>query len=194
MNELTGHMIETTLVARRYAIDDISSAGIASHLEADNEQREKIAKALDLLELEDFRFDYQLRRTSRGRFKLKGQLHAKAMQTCVITLEPVAAIIEEAIEIDLWPAEDVERLEAEAEAEPESVSVQLDGPEPISGDSIDVGQLAYEHFAAALDPYPKISEAEFDWRNQAAEQDDDTQNKPFAALAKLKKTSGPDSN
>lgn len=192
MNDVTGHMIETVPVARRYAIDEISSAGIVSHLEADKEQREKIARALDLLELEDFRFDYQLRRTSRGRFTLKGQLHAKAMQTCVITLEPVPAIIEEAIEIALWPAEDVERLEAEAE--PEAVSVPLDGPEPICGDSIDVGQLAYEHFAAALDPYPKKSDAKFDWRKQAAKEDDDAQNKPFAALAKLKKMSGPGSN
>lgn len=193
MNDVPGHMIETAPVTRRYPVDEISPAGITSHLRADKEQCDEIAKTLDLLELEDFRFEYQLRRTSRGRFKLKGQLHAKAIQSCVVTLEPVPAVIEEAIEIDLWPAEDVERLEAEAE--PESMSVQLDGPEPISGDCIDVGQLAYEHFAAALDPYPKKADARFDWRNQAGmEEYDDTQDKPFAALAKLKGVSGPDSN
>ena len=186
-------MIETAPVARRHALDEIPPAGITSHLKADKEQCDEIAKALDLLELEDFRFDYQLRRTSKGRFKLEGQLHAKAMQSCVVTLEPVPAVIDEAIEIDLWPAGDVERLEAEAN--PESMSVQLDGPEPISGDSIDVGQLAYEHFAAALNPYPKKTGAKFDWRNQAdTEEYDDMQNKPFAALAKLKGMSGPDSN
>lgn len=30
-----------------------------------------------------------------------------------------------------------------------------DGPEPFSGDAIDVGQLAEEFFALGIDPYPR---------------------------------------
>jgi Large ribosomal RNA subunit accumulation protein YceD len=191
MNDKSGHMIESVPITRRYDVEQVSSAGIISHLEADNDQCERIAEALDLLELEIFRFEYQLQRISKRRFKLKGQLLARAMQSCVVTLEPVPVIIEEKVEINLWPLDDVERLEAEAE--PKSMSVQMDGPEPISGDIIDVGQLAYEHFAAALDLYPKKANAMLDLSDQAVK-DDDAGSKPFAALAKLKEMSGPDSN
>jgi len=192
MNKPTEHKIETVPVTRAYTVEQISTAGITGLLETTKEQREEIAKALDLLELEDFRFEYQLHRTKRGRFNLKGQLHARAIQSCVVTLEPVPAVIEEAININLWPAEDVEHLEIEAE--PESMSLQLDGPEPISGDSIDVGLLAYEHFAAALDLYPKKSNAKLDWRNQMSGENRDERDNPFAALAKIKVMPGPDPN
>lgn len=192
MNDSSDHKVETALLTRLYPVEQISSAGISGRLEADIEQRKNIANALDLLELEAFRFEYQLHRTSRGRFKLKGQLTARAIQNCVVTLEPVPVSIEDSVEIDLWPAKDVERLESEAESE--GMSVQLEGPEPIGGDSIDVGQLAYEHFAAALDLYPKKTNAKLDWGAQSTEQDSDTRDKPFAALAKLKEMSGPDSN
>lgn len=192
MSDSSDHKVETAPVTRLYPVDQISSAGISGHFDADIDQRKNIIRALDLLELEEFRFEYRLHRTSRGRFKLKGQLTARALQNCVVTLEPVPALIEDSVEIDLWPAEDVKRLESEAESE--GMSVQLDGPEPIDGDSIDVGQLAYEHFAAALDLYPKITDAKLDWDAQSTEQDGDTRDKPFAALAKLKGMSGPDSN
>jgi len=190
MNELTEQIIETAPVTRAYSVDQISSAGITGHLEATKEQREEITKALDLLELEEFRFDFQLHRTKRGRFNLKGQLHARALQSCVVTLEPVPAVIEEVIDIDLWPAGDVEHLEVEAE--PESMSLQFDGPEPISGDSIDVGLLAYEHLAAALDLYPKKTNAKHDWSDRTSGEDGDTRDNPFAALAKLKVMPDPD--
>ena len=190
MNDLSAHMSDTVPVTRAYTIDRISVAGITSRLEATKEQCAEIARALELLELEEFRFDFQLHRTNRGRFKLKGQLHATAMQSCVVTLEPVPAVIDEEIDIDLWPVEDVEHLEAEAEEE--SMSVRLDGPEPISGDSIDVGQLAYEHFAAALDLYPKKTNAKLDWNDQTSGKDGDSQDNPFAALSKLKVISAPD--
>ena len=192
MNDRSDQRVETVPVTRIYPVDQISSAGISGRIEADIDQRKKIATALDLLELEEFKFEYRLHRISRGRFKLKGQLTARATQNCVVTLEPVPASIENTVEIDLWPAEDVERLESEAEQE--SMSVQLEGPEPIGGDSIDVGQLAYEHFAATLDLYPKKTNAKFDWDTQSTAQDGDTGDKPFAALAKLKGMSGLDSN
>ncbi len=185
MNDAPEQMTETAPVARAYAVDDISSAGITGHIEASEKQLEEMASMLDLVELASFRFEFQLHRTKRSCFKLKGQLHAGAIQSCVVSLDPIRVVIEEDIDIDLWPAEDVAQLETDAE--PESMSLQLEGPEPISGDNIDVGQLAYEHFAAALDLYPKKIDARFDWRDQASGEKSEKGSNPFAALAELKR-------
>ena len=65
MNDISDHKVETVPVTRLYPVDQISSAGISGRLEADIEQRKKISTALDLLEVEEFRFEYRLHRTSR---------------------------------------------------------------------------------------------------------------------------------
>lgn len=184
MNEPTEQMSETVPVKLAYNIDQIPAAGISGQIKATKEQREEIAAMLNLLELDDFRFDFLLHRAKKGRFNLKGRLIASFVQNCVVTLEPVPAHIEEAVDVDLWPAKDVEHLEEASD--PESMSLQLEGPEPINGDCIDVGLLAYEHLAASLDLYPKITNAKHDWSDGASGEVDDGKDNPFSILADLK--------
>ena len=92
--------------------------------------------------------------------------------------------IDEQFIIEFWPPEDVARLESEAEEA--GMDVPLDGPEPILEKRIDIGQMAYEHFAAALDPYPRKTDASFDWKDPQSDPDSEDGNKPFAELARLK--------
>ena len=167
-----------------YIAGEISVKGVKDSLEAGESERKKIAAALDLAELGHLQLNFQLSRAGQHRFKLSGHMVAVAKQVCVVSLKPVETRIDEKFEVEFWPAEDVARIETEDE--PESMFVPFDGPEPILEGVIDVGQLAYEHLAASLDPYPKVDGAQFEWNNPAAEDENVPASRPFAGLAKLK--------
>jgi hypothetical protein len=98
-----------------------------------------------------------------------------------VTLEPVAQAISEPIEVDLWPADEIGPLAAG-----EHSVLEADMPEPIENGRIGVGRIAYEHLAAALDPYPRRSDAAFEGRAQGPRGSGDVPASPFAVLAGLK--------
>lgn len=100
-----------------------------------------------------------------------------------MTLEPVEGRIDESFAIEFWPPEEVAQLETDAERE--GRAIPLEGPEPIVGGVIDVGQLAYEHLAAALDPYPRKAGASFEWQDSPVAQSAESGDKPFAKLSRL---------
>ncbi len=172
------------LFPRPYTVGELPAKGVNDLVEASENERVRIAAALDLAGLENFRMDFQLSRAGKRHFKLSGHMVASATQICVVSLKPVETRVDEKIEIEFWPPEDVARLEAEVESE--SVFVPLDGPEPVLDGVIDVGQLAYEHLAASLDLYPKKAGARFEWSNPEAEEPDGSADRPFAGLARLK--------
>ena len=173
------------LFPRPYTADEVPAKGVKGLVEASECERARIAGALDLAGLKNFRMNFQLRRAGQRHFKLSGHMVASATQICVVSLQPVETRVDEKIEMEFWPPEDVARIEAEAE--PESMSVPLNGPEPIRNGVIDVGQLAYEHLAASLDPYPRKAEARFEWGNRAGGGGEDgSAARPFAGLARLK--------
>lgn len=163
---------------------DIPPKGVEGHLAATPAQRAAIADAVDLVSLDSLSFDYRLRHSGKNRFKLDGTLRASLVQTCVVTLDPVESEVFEEIHLDFWPAEEVARLEApEHSAEFE---VGLEGPEPIEGDVIDIGQLAYELLASSIDPYPRKLGVEFSPQSGSGKNDGNSDESPFSVLRSLK--------
>jgi uncharacterized metal-binding protein YceD (DUF177 family) len=57
-----------------------------------------------------------------------------------------------------------------------------DAPEPLEGDTIDVGAIVADHLSLALDPFPRAAGATYEPAAQPA----DAKPNPFAALAQLK--------
>ena len=170
-------------LTRKIRITDIED-GDPITMKLSEEEEAAIAAMLDLVDLKGFAFDYRLRRGGSGRVRLSGRLTADATQTCVVTLEPVAAPIDVPVEIEFWPESQVEDQARKAE-EPGQAGL-VDWPEAIAGGVIDLGPVAYDALATALDPYPRKEGAHFQWRQG------DTSAKapktgPFAALEQLKK-------
>ncbi len=192
MSMTSGEANKIGICSRIFKTDEIPAKAISERLEANAEERAAIAKALDLLSLDSLCMDFKLHRSGRARFKFEGQLFAVATQSCVVTLEPIECEIDERISMEFWPPEDVKRLENEADEE--GMEVPLDGPEPIQEGQIDVGHLAYEHFAAALEPYPRRPGASFDWEDPRIGKSSQDNDKPFAELARLKNLKGANSN
>lgn len=80
----------------------------------------------------------------------EGKLEAEVVQSCVVSLEPVAQEVLEEFVVRFVPA-GRESDDADPEA-PDEI--------PYQGSTIDLGEAAAEQLALALDPYPRIADAE----------------------------------
>jgi hypothetical protein len=79
----------------------------------------------------------------------------------------------------LAPAEEADRRTGrEAEA------IDAEGPDLFHAGTIDLGAIAVEHLALALDPYPRAAGVEFEGYR---EDEQDQLSSPFAALGRLKR-------
>jgi uncharacterized metal-binding protein YceD (DUF177 family) len=161
-----------------HATTDIPDRGLARVRSASEAERGEIARALKLASLDKLVANYRITSISGGGWRLAGHLEADVVQSCIVSLEPVPAHIEEAFDVEFWQ-------EAPASDSGGDLSV-LQGPdmEPFDGHDIAVGRIVFETLAAALDPYPRKDNASFNW----AEPDnpDEKKTSPFAVLAKLK--------
>jgi hypothetical protein len=159
-------------------VDDILEARHVE-LEANAEMRAALAKPAGVEAIDRLSANFDVARRGRDGFHVSGEVKATVRQTCVVTLEPVTNLISEPIELDFAPPRadklnDVNEIELNADAP--------DEPEPLTGNSIDLGLVATDFLVLAVDPYPRKPDAAF-----AAPGADDVAAHPFAALAALKK-------
>ncbi len=159
--------------------------GTSGVIEATQEEQAAIAGLLDLVALDCLVFDYSLTPSSRGRLRLKGKLAAHVVQTCVVSLDPVASELDVPVEVEFWPEAAVATLEKTAQDD--AGASLLDWPEPIEDGAIDLGKVVYETLTTALDPYPRRAGVSFDWREGPAEDTPAREGGPFAALERLKR-------
>jgi hypothetical protein len=115
--------------------------------------------------------------------RVSGNVKAHITQSCIVSLEPVDAAIDEAVSAVFVPensrlAPQIEDGEILLDAEGD------DAPETFSGNRIDAGALAEQFFALAIDPYPRRKDAEL---HEIAGNNDtgDTSEAPFAKLASI---------
>lgn len=163
--------------SRRLSVDDVGShEGV---IEADSAECGRLAALYGIESLSGFRFSYSVRPLPSHRFRLTGDLSADVTQACVITLEPVTEHIREAVTAEFWPEHQLEETSGEEE------SVESEVPEPIVGGRIDVGALAAEILASAINPYPRKADAEFAW-DESGDAEGAPPSGPFAKLAKLR--------
>ncbi len=130
--------------------------GMPVTIEADSAQCAALARDHGLLAVKAWHAELTARPWKNHGVKVTGQVVADITQACVITLEPVAAHIDEPVE-GLFLPED-SRLGREGIGQPGEIVLDADGPdspETFSGDTVDVGALAEQFFALAIDPYPR---------------------------------------
>lgn len=152
--------------------------GFPVAIEADERQRAGLAQAHGLVSVE--RFDAQLTVSAwkRDGVAVRGRVRAAIVQSCVVTLEPVPAEIDEPVEALFLPPDSPLARPSYQDGELFLSAEGTDAPDVLEGHSIDVGAIAEEFFGLAIDPYPRSSGA-------AAAMQDDTVNpaSPFAGLA-----------
>ncbi len=89
---------------------------------------------------------------------IEGVVKADVVQTCVVSLDPVPAKIEESFSRKFLQGAVVEDVVSDDGPGILDLDAE-DPPEPWDGDQIDLGPIVVEHFALALDPYPRLPHA-----------------------------------
>ena len=150
------------------------------HVALTAEDRAALAASLDLQGLPLVTFDGEIAPVGRNDFALTGRLVAEAVQSCVVTLAPVRARIDE----------EVRRTYQHDLAQPDGDEVEIpedDSLEPLP-EVIDLTDVLREAIALALPPYPRapgaeLGEAVFAAPGVAPLREADL--RPFAALSAL---------
>jgi len=161
------------------ALHEVPETGRSFTLVADERTREAVAKLAGLRSLPCLEARFELTPRGRDRLHVAGTISATVGQDCVVTLEPIENEIEEQVDLVFAPPAAPTILHEEGER----VEVTpVDAPEPLIGNSVDLGAIASEFLMLAIDPYPRKSGVAFEPPAKEA----DTGG-PFAALATLKK-------
>ena len=205
---MTDDIAEPGAFSRPLSDGDLRAArrGLTISGEATPQERAAIAAEHDLQALDSMSFEARLEPFQSDGWRLSGRVRAEAAQKCVVTLEPVPALVDASFE-RLWSpqadesAGDVEAAGGQvalfdAEAGPMSADAWRaaeTGEEPPeierTPETIDPGAVALETFTLALDPYPRREGAAFQGATHGppdAEPLTDEAARPFASLEALK--------
>lgn len=157
--------------------DDDETVVVVTASEAD---RRALARRFDLVELRWLEARIALRRNG-STVRVRTHISAQVVQNCVITLEPVISEVGESAEIAFAPSASVLRARREELViDPEDE----DPPEPVIGDTIDVGEVVAEQLGLGLDPYPRKPGAAFEPPSEKLESGAEH---PFAELGRLRR-------
>jgi uncharacterized metal-binding protein YceD (DUF177 family) len=181
-----GDIAPISLLDWIHLAEDIPETGLEEKRSATAEELVAIAETLGVSTCERLGVTYSIYGISDGTYRLSGRLRARITQPCIISLEPVAQDIDEPLSVDYWPASDMpppDKGEIDLADDESDIEPMIDG-------RIDVGVLAYDVLAAAVDLYPRVAGATFEWEDPKAKASPEASGKvnPFAVLAQLKDT------
>jgi hypothetical protein len=134
--------------------------------DADAAQLAALANDLRVTTVSAFGWELLVKPWGKGGFLLKGVVRGEVEQPCVVTLVPVAGLINEDVDLRFQPEAAVRpRRTQSAAAMAEDVAFDAgpeDEPELFAGDSVDIGSFLEEHLALGIDPYPRAPDARLD--------------------------------
>lgn len=141
--------------SRVVSVEALPRAGLELEFEADPQERAALARRFDLEALEKLVAVARLTPRADREVRLVVTFDADVVQSCVVTLEPVAIRLSEGFEVAFAPlAEGVGEDEVVIDVEAE------EPPEPLVEDRIDVGEMVAQHLAMVIEPYPRAPGAE----------------------------------
>lgn len=140
-----------------------------------------VAAALQVPQVKELKAHYELSAISTGRYKLVGELRARLVQTCVVSLEPIENTLELPFEAEFRT--DPDQLRNTGSNEDEVEILTLPDFEPIENGQLAVGRVVFDTLGSGIDPYPRKEGAIFNWSDEEGAR----AISPFSALAKLKR-------
>jgi uncharacterized metal-binding protein YceD (DUF177 family) len=168
--------------SRPLAVERIAATGTELTIEANADERAALAERFGIPAIHALTARFVATPWRRGGIQVRGDIAAEVEQISVVSLEPFTSEVGEPVvryfQAETAPGHSPEVLSLE--------SLEDEEPEVIAGGSIDLGEIAAESLALALDPYPRRPGEVFeDESAQAAE--DQRNESPFAVLSRLKK-------
>jgi hypothetical protein len=183
----------------------VPAEGLDVVIHANETERAALARDNGLVAVNDLEARLHVSRFGAQGLEASGQLRAKVVQTCVVTLEDFESTVEEAVQLRFAPSSAFEPESRRAGAQrgrpgDESgkrtrkgapprdedasgghiVDIDADAPDPMVGGAIDLGAAISEFFTLGLDPYPRKPGAVFEEPHRP-----DPEDNPFAALRRI---------
>ncbi|MFZ5609755.1 MAG: YceD family protein [Pseudomonadota bacterium] len=157
--------------SRMVLLADLAHGEIFKEIRASPAEGAALARRFGLIALDELEAALKLRAELSG-VRVTGAVRGRVVQACGVTLAPVVALIEAPVDSLYVRPETLQKHGHEvAEATPDEEDV-----EPLSGPYIDIGELAAQSLALALDPYPRAPGAV--WQGDEAS----LSSHPFAIL------------
>jgi uncharacterized metal-binding protein YceD (DUF177 family) len=134
------------LLKKPVALSELSDETASYTLEADATQRDLVAETVDIEGVVSFAVDLRLRKDGQL-VTAAGNLRAELDRVCVVSLEPMVEQIDEDFTA-VFTTEQSEEEEGEFEAD-------LDAPEPLHGEHIDLWDVALEQLVLSMSAHPR---------------------------------------
>jgi len=166
----------TVEFARPQRVDTIGDDARTIEIDADAQERAALAKRFDLIGIEKLTGKFTIRRDAAG-IVAEGRVAAAVTQACSITGDPLPATVDEPVALRFVAEEDAGQDEVELGDSDIDVI-------PYDGGTIDLGEVAAETMALALDPFPRGPNAEVVLKEAGVLSEE--QAGPFGVLAGLK--------
>lgn len=153
---------------RLHALDKLGDRAVSTAIEASTAECAALAKRFGVLGIEALSAKFKLKRVRAGRaVRLEGSVEGAVTQACVVSLAPVRQAIREEFVTLYVPEADLKPIETDDEG-----NLSLDAflgdeelEEAMPEGPLDLGEIAAQEFAVAIDPYPRAPGAGFqaDW-------------------------------
>ena len=192
-------------LSRPLRLGDVPVGGKTVTLEAGAVERAALAKRLGVVSLDRLTASLTIQRDDRGRqFRVHGQFDAALTQICVVTLEPFATMVSDAVvaRFDRAAArpsraitrDSAGRNVAADQSDMAAIDILVmagdvlddEVVEPVYGETIDLGELVAQYLSLAIDPHPRRPNARFDPGVIGPEDDRSKTRSPFAALSSMR--------
>jgi hypothetical protein len=180
--------------SRRVAATEVPPEGLDLTIRANEAECAALAAAYGLVALPKFEAQLRITRFRGDGLSVAGELRATTRQACVVTLEEFDSDLVEPILARFIPPKEPPRPTrarrhdrqdrapvVESAPSHDINPIEDDPPEQMIGGGVDVGALAAEFLALALDPYPRRPGASFA-EPAPAEEASDLSASPFAKL------------
>lgn len=137
---------------RPVRLDTLGEGTLGQSIAATETERAALARRFDLQAIALLEAEATLTRTGDA-VLVEGRLRATATQSCVATGEPVPARIDEPFALRFEPA---------GTGRPEELELDEGDLDviPYEGSAVDLGEAVAQSFALALDPFPRIADAD----------------------------------
>ena len=151
---------------RPVATDRIGPDGLEVTVQASDAECAALAARMQVPAVLSLHCRFRLSRSAPQNIEANGHLHARVVQTCVVSLDDFESSVEEDFVVRFVPAgQESHAMDPDAEDEI-----------PFEDGMLDLGEAAAEQLGLALDPYPRQPGVELPTF------DEDEATHPFAAL------------
>lgn len=168
--------------SRTVDIEALADEELQRDIEATPAECEALARRFGLLALDSLGATIRVRRGPGRAVHLDADFAADVVQSCVVTLEPVASHIADSFSITFSP-----EAPSHPGAEIDLSATDEDLPEPLTEGHIDVGEAVAQQLALALDPYPRAPGVVFEPAKYPGLSPNRLESGPFSVLASLRK-------